>query len=111
MFIYNQFIINYHFSGTLIKPGMSPASLIIWKIIEWAKSKDIRWLNLGGGVSQEDSLFQFKKNFSNLDLPFYIGKRIINKDIYKKLTNLNSNSTQAKEFFPQYRYGLDSQII
>ena len=44
-------------------------------------------MHLGGGISAkaDDPLLVFKKNFSRLSVPFYIGKRIHNSTAYQQL--------------------------
>uniref|UniRef100_UPI0040497790 hypothetical protein n=1 Tax=Flavobacterium sp. TaxID=239 RepID=UPI0040497790 len=65
-------------------------NFLISKVIEKLISLNIKILNLGGGLSNndDDSLFKFKKNFSNTCSDFWVGKRIHNKEIYNDLINL-----------------------
>jgi lipid II:glycine glycyltransferase (peptidoglycan interpeptide bridge formation enzyme) len=42
-------------------------------------------LNLGGGYYPNDSLLKFKKSFSKNEVDFFIGNKIHNKDVYKKI--------------------------
>jgi lipid II:glycine glycyltransferase (peptidoglycan interpeptide bridge formation enzyme) len=62
-------------------------NLLYTKVAEWAKERGFHSVNIGGGRtnSDDDSLFKFKKNFSQQLRPFYIGKRIHRDDVYREL--------------------------
>lgn len=53
---------------------------------------------LGGG---KNGLYQYKKEFSHQSVPFYIGKKIFNKNMYNELVTLAQRSDN--DFFPAYR--------
>lgn len=53
---------------------------------------------LGGG---KNGLYQYKKEFSNQTVPFYIGKKIFNKDMYNELISISQRDDN--DFFPKYR--------
>jgi len=53
---------------------------------------------LGGG---KGGLYQYKKRFSKSRVPFYIGQKIFDKEIYDKL--IIQTDRQKNKFFPQYR--------
>lgn len=55
-------------------------------------------LFLAGG---QGSLYKFKEEMSKDKMPYYIGKKIYNNDIYDMLTNITNN--WDNNFFPQYR--------
>lgn len=104
-FVYNN-IIHAHLSGTLNDYlNLSPAYIIKYATVQWAKENGIELIHYGGGTSNkpDDSLYQFKKKFGkNTEFDFYIGKRIWNMNIYRELckrTGVNMNS----DFFPAYR--------
>lgn len=42
-------------------------------------------MNLGGGYYPEDSLLKFKKSFSKDEADFFIGSKVHNEEIYRKL--------------------------
>jgi hypothetical protein len=60
---------------------------MIWEAIKYARQRGHKYFHLGGGRSDsaDDDLFAFKKQFSGNFKTFYIGKRIINEDIYNYL--------------------------
>ena len=111
IFIWGDKIVHYFLSGTGEgSRGLYPSNLILWEAIKWAKGKNFDMLNLGGGRGENDSLFEFKKGFSAITMPFKIGKIIFDQDIYDKLGKINIK-TAPGSYFPKYRYGLNETII
>jgi len=113
MFIYNDDskIIHYYLSarGFNNVKGVYPSDLIIWEIIKWSKKNGFKCLLMGGGVGNNDSLFKFKKAFSDATKTFKIGKIIFNKHIYDKLIAICNNTSTS--FFPIYRNNLNNDIF
>jgi Acetyltransferase (GNAT) domain len=78
---------------------------------DWSAERSLRYVNLGGGRggSDADSLFQFKCGFSSFQLPFCIGRLIVNSEKYNQLTEEVTRQQLAKglrptpHFFPAYR--------
>ncbi|HAW58156.1 MAG TPA: GNAT family N-acetyltransferase [Bacteroidales bacterium] len=112
MFITGGSYIHYHLSGSNndIK-GIYPSVLIIWEAIKWAKENNFTHLHLGGGLGENDSLFNFKRGFSKATNPHYTGKIIFNYEQYNALIKLCSNSNINNKFFPGYRSELSDTII
>ncbi|WP_195972266.1 peptidoglycan bridge formation glycyltransferase FemA/FemB family protein [Clostridium thermobutyricum] len=103
-FIWDK-IIHIHLSGTLSEYlYLSPAYILRYAVTLWGIENGYKLIHHGGGrsPSEEDGLYKFKKNFSkNTKFEFYLGKKIWNKDIYKKLSE---NIPNEIEYFPKYRY-------
>ncbi len=99
-------IIHTHLSGTLSDYlYLSPAYILRYAATLWGKEKGYKLIHHGGGTSgdRENSLFKFKKQFAkNTEFPFYVGKKIWNDRIYKKLCELNPGCENSS-YFPQYR--------
>lgn len=72
-------------------------------IFDYYKSRGKKVAILGGGRFKDpnDPLFRFKKGFSNIILPFFIGGKIFIKDIYEKYCNFTNFSNNR---FLRYRY-------
>lgn len=88
LFFETDLYITYFLSARNHKFKTPATNYLISKTIMYFSNKNYELLNLGGGMSLiEDSLYKFKKNFSINSLPFFIGKRIHNKEIYDKLIN------------------------
>ncbi|MFB5662690.1 GNAT family N-acetyltransferase [Alteribacillus sp. HJP-4] len=105
-FIYND-LIHIHLSGTLSNYlHLSPAYILRYAITLWGKEKGYSIIHHGGGRtnSTEDGLYKFKKGFAkNTKYDFYIGKKIWNNDVHKKLCEITGVNSQI-EYFPAYRY-------
>ncbi|HJF34014.1 MAG TPA: GNAT family N-acetyltransferase [Sporosarcina psychrophila] len=104
IFTYGDFM-HYHLSGTLKDYlSLGANNLLLFEVAEWGRERGIKSFHLGGGHSgNEDSLYKFKKSFSKLEpLKFYIGKKIHNPKLYKKLVG-EKNITEDNGFFPLYR--------
>jgi hypothetical protein len=100
---YGDFI-HYHLLGSDEEYlNYSPNNSLIHYVVEWAKSKGKKVLHLGGGYAGDiDTLYRFKKRFNKYgDLPFYIGKRIRNKQIYHELVK---DLPVTDNYFPLYRH-------
>lgn len=99
-------LIHAHLSGTDTEYlYLSPAYILKYGTVLWAKQNGYDFIHYGGGVttSKEDSLYQFKKKFcQNTEFDFYIGKKIWNEEIYNRLCEIK-NVSKEEEYFPAYR--------
>lgn len=98
--------LNYHLSGSLHDYyNLASTNLLLYEVALWGSEHGFKSLYLGGGVgSEEDNLFAFKRSFYKGNLNrFYIGKKIINGEVYKKLVGLKNEGIHNPLFFPQYR--------
>ena len=111
IFICGNKIIHYFLSGASKEfKGLYPSNLTLWEAIKWARENNFNILYLGSGRGKNDGLFEFKKGFSELTMPFKIGKLIFNEDIYNKLSQINIKTT-PESYFPKYRQGFDETIV
>lgn len=101
---------NYHLSGSLREyQHLAPTNLLLYEASLWGSANGYKTLYLGGGVgSAEDSLFEFKKSFYRKDdlKYFYIGKKILNEEMYEKLVNIRKKDNplcESTNYFPKYR--------
>lgn len=108
MYFNNQFM-HYHLSGTHTEyRKYSPGNLLLYEAACRACEKGIKMLHLGGGMSADDSLFGFKKQFNkNGRLPFYIGRTIFNEGVYQELLQirkgLDADFKEDNHYMIQYR--------
>ncbi len=66
----------------------SPNTYIQDEIVKDLISRGIKFYNRGGGLTNEDAVYYFKKSFSiAYDSKFFIGKKIHNQKIYDEITN------------------------
>ena len=68
------------------------------------KKEGYKYLVLGGGISENDSLFQFKSHFSNYIKEFFVYQKIHLEKEYIDLIDLEGKAIDISEdFFPVYR--------
>lgn len=76
--------------------------------IEFLKTKQLNYFMLGGGRTnaEDDSLYKFKRKFSSMTLPYYIGGMIFDEDKYAELCNLwqECNPEIKNNYFLKYRF-------
>ena len=88
--------------GTLAEYfNLRPSDLLKYRIIEWARENGHRQFVIGGGHQPHDGIFAFKKAFAPTGLvPFFIGKKIHNPEVYKQLVAASGNEQGG--FFPAF---------
>jgi hypothetical protein len=105
-------IVQYYLGGTRTEfLRQSPAIIMFKYIIEWAKQRNNRFLNLGGGLGgNHDSLYHFKAGFSDESASFATIKTIIDREKYDQLISTRAKSLgvsrlvlESTSFFPAYR--------
>jgi len=100
---------HYHLSASRKEyRELAPTNLLLYEAALWACKNGCRRLHLGGGLgSKYDSLYKFKKTFNqNQDTEFYIGLKIFDREINKKLVDIRKLSGEYdmnRPFFPEYR--------
>lgn len=90
-----------------------PNEFLKIELIKWAINNNVAYYVLGGGRTNDDSLYQYKKTFfpKDEDAIYYTGKKVINKDIYNKLIkasgikscDIDTLIENTNEYFPVYR--------
>jgi serine/alanine adding enzyme len=109
LFLYDRDFIHYFLSGSdasLNKLGAN--NLMLFEVADWAQTRGIRYLNLGGGMQANDSLFKFKASFSPLRQTFCVGNVVHNPSVYRslcdrKLAAHEGHQPLDTQFFPFYR--------
>ena len=94
---YNDRFMHYHLAGTCSEYRQySPGNLLLYEAACWAGEKGIKRFHLGGGMSPDDSLFGFKKQFNKHGrLPFWIGRTIFDTPAYDMLLDLRIQKDPA----------------
>lgn len=87
IFLCGKKFCHYHLSASKNHDYPGVNNLIIYSAALYAKKKQLDTLHLGGGKinNEQDKLFRFKNSMSTNNHDYYIGKRINNLKIYKKL--------------------------
>lgn len=92
--------ISYYFLGATSSNLLSTHAnaLLFHKVALMLQKEGKKIFFLGGG---RKGVYDFKRRFSNKTLPYYIGKKIHNQEVYNHLVNLTNS--QENDFFPKYR--------
>lgn len=101
----DEHVAHYHLSGAH-RGYKGTSNLLLWAIFEWAHEQGASSVHLGGGVRPEDSLYKFKSSFGGEELPFQVGRAILDEDVYESLSSARLGvdyGAAAKGFFPAYR--------
>lgn len=84
--------------------GRKYNTALLWYGLKHLKSKNIPYLNLGGGLQENDSIAQSKQRFGSQKLPFRCIKQIFRPDVYKTLCQrVNADPQNMSGYFPAYR--------
>ena len=106
----------YSFLGGTLKEYYEyrPNDYLKHTLIENLQQRGLDYFVLGGGVSLEDGIFKYKRNFAkNGVYDFYIGKSIHNQEIYdsilKQWAKKVDLQTQEKykNYLLKYQYGVN----
>lgn len=106
---YNDRYMHYHLSGSHTEyRKYSPSNLLLYKAACWASEHGIKKFHLGGGMTPDDSLFGFKKQFNkNGRAPFVVGRTIFDEEKYNELLKIRKKSDPEFDinngFMIQYR--------
>jgi len=105
IFIRTRGIVQYHLSCSRDGVTRYPATkLIIDRAIRDAIQEGGHWVHLGGGLGgQDDSLFRFKRGFSNVILPFRVWRWVIRLADYDRLARHAFRGVPTGDYFPIYR--------
>jgi hypothetical protein len=80
---------------------------IFWNAIEYFKTTDVDWLNIGAGAGAKndgnDGLSRFKSGWSTGTKTAYLCGHIFNYESYSSIAKMNNASDS--DYFPAYRQG------
>lgn len=105
-----------HLAGRDVRyNSAAPSNLLVHSVAQWGQRNGFHSLHLGGGRTSgpNDSLFQFKSQISRLRLPFYIGMRVHNHQIYTELCKNwmeQRGINEPPKYFLMYRLPLESTV-
>ncbi len=107
LLLFNGTYLHSYLGGTLEQYfSLRPNNLLKHEAALWAQSRGINYFLLGGGHSDNDGIFRYKRSFAPGGvLDFYVGKQVHNKVLAEELARLvNANSQgETKGYFPAYR--------
>lgn len=79
---------------------------IYWESIKIFKEKGVKYLNIGSGIKENDSLEFFKSSFSNSQKNLSVLKWVINRNKYISLMEEKNKIFQSENYFPPYYIGV-----
>lgn len=88
IFIYSRLYGHYHLEGSDREySSLGANNYLLWKVACEMHKLGIQEFHLGGGTSSspDDSLYKFKKAFSNNEKQFHIGKEIFQPGSYERI--------------------------
>lgn len=103
LFMYSKKYGHYHLEGSNQNySNLGANNLLLWKTALELHNHNVKEFHLGGGYdsSENNSLFKFKKAFSNNYKDFYIGKLIFNKEKYTEIKDkwIKANPEKEKQY-------------
>lgn len=110
VFLLNEKNMHYHLAGMRGEyRSLAAGNLLLYEAAAWAGKRGITRLHLGGGMAENDSLFQFKKQFNKKGrCRFYIGRTIFDQTAYHKLLDIREKTSadfdRDNGFLIQYRF-------
>ncbi len=97
-------VAHHHLTGyTIESTALRPNDYMIYSLVNWGKVHNLQYLHLGGGA---ESICNFKAKFSDKRIPFYVGYRVHDREMYQLLCDIwqrKNDSFQHSAFFPLYR--------
>ncbi len=104
-----QGICQWYFSGSRSGyEGPPPAKMLFEAGRVWAKARGAHTLHLGGGVgSKRDSLYHFKRGFTEQEHEYAVWQHVIRPEVYEELYRRQcekAGGEPAEAFFPSYRH-------
>lgn len=82
---------HYHLAGSLEDyTCYGPNNFLLYETALFLKKQGIKGFHLGGGInnSENNSLYKFKRRFSDNELSFYIGKLILDVAVHKEACDI-----------------------
>lgn len=103
MFAHTPYIAEYVLNVSLPE-GQRNSVALLWYGIRKMIERNVRWLNLGGGIKPGDGVAQFKERFGGEEFPLFGLKQIYDEDLYRSLCDkVNADPNDSTGYFPAYR--------
>ncbi|QIL76402.1 hypothetical protein [Hymenobacter sp. HDW8] len=85
--------------------GRNHTMPLLWYAIQYLKSVNIPFLNMGGGLQDGDSIADFKQRCGAQKMPLSCLKQVYNADIYSILCkSVNADPNNKVGYFPPYHF-------
>jgi hypothetical protein len=100
LFKFKTFL-HYHLGGSLLEfRNLRPNNLLHCNVIKYGMQNNYNLYHLGGGLKDNDSLFEFKNKIANTKFNYTIYKNVLIKEIYDKIKQV---SPENDSFYPIHR--------
>jgi GNAT acetyltransferase-like protein len=108
LFMADRRFAHYHLGGSDDQGRELGATTLLMNAgAQWARSRGCTLLHLGGGLSEGDSLFEYKNSFGGTVYQYHTLGILANASRYRELVERRLKcappGTLNEEFFPQYR--------
>ncbi len=109
-------IVQWYLSGSRSGfEGPPPTKLMFDVARRWANEQGAHTLHLGGGVGgSRDSLYHFKRGFTQREHVYSIWRHVVNSQVYGEFTRAMSEAAGVRPedgYFPLYRHPLFRQVV
>ena len=85
IFKYKNFL-HYHIGGSLVEyRNLRPNNFLHCNVIKYGIENNYNTYILGGGLKDDDSLYNFKNKIANVSFEYVIYKNILNNEIYNRI--------------------------
>ena len=108
-FVYRG-MVHYHLSCRGEKMLNGSQNYLFDNLVQWCLNHHLKMIHLGGGLSENDSLSQFKASISSQKHDYYFGKKIVDAEIYQQIcqsvatdNKLELTDLLQENYFPVYR--------
>ena len=91
-----------YFLSAATETGRDFAKPLIWETVKLLNQRSVTKLHLGGGVSEDDSLSDFKRRFGAVPNRIPVWKKIIRLSKYEQLCARYRSDNERTEYFPAY---------
>ncbi len=85
------------------REGQAHSASLIWAAVCELRQRGFRGLNLGGGISTNDSIAEFKRRFGPDEMPIVTLQHVFNVPTYNALCEQSGAPTESS-FFPAYHW-------
>ena len=82
-------LLHYHIGGSLLEyRNLRPNNFLHCNVIKYGIENNYEIYHLGGGLKDNDSLYNFKKKIGNTSYNYTIYKNILNEEIYQEISKV-----------------------
>ena len=95
--LFSDKFMHYHLSGTYPQyRNLAASNLLLYEAAKEASRRKIKRFHLGGGLSPDDSLFGFKKQFNkNARASFVVGRTVFDEAAYDELLRIREQKDSS----------------